>query len=687
MQIKADSGGGHYDGVTAYEPRDMFKDTWAGRTFGGDGNYNFAETLSANQNLFRDYNVPKQNYILDPSVQEGLFGEQPDTFNWLDGVLNSEGGYDSSWWENNFNKEEDFINTDFFDPALGYTNEEAAMLEDITSINPNEKNYLDDYGLISYNDDGTVNALDTNEAIAKLTEAANNTDLSAYERKEILDLAGQLSAAADADLDRFDLTTPDESYGVYDTQYIEDYSTPDLPIGAYPYETMGGTVYADPTSPEYIPQGAYVAGPNGKVPFLGSMASNYLGSVGANGYVSDPATNGGYVFPQQTQTMGQAMNYQTPEGFVSQNPLTAGDLARSPMLSKIAADKYGTNSRGEPNQMIPGQRYTPQPTMASRVDDFTDGVRNIGGMLLKPLNWTTDLIGGGLSSVGQMVGDNKIGNGILNFGNLVDGTGDYLFGDSNKTSLLGNVLSMPDSLARVGQGLAYGDMDMAKSSALGLLGAPLNILGNLASPLVSGLVDVAGIDELRLSVGGKGGSGNRGQRKGSSSTKARKSIPIRNTGKIDKGSNSSKSNIPTGKGSGGSISEGGSQYDLTESDGRDSYAEEFGEDALARRLKDLNIVGGGSGLGQNTPAFKSSDADKSNLVSSIAQNQGNPSGVRRAASPKVYDHIDTIAGAGPQVDQDSASSNVAFQGEREDIFKEPEETAEFEYKKGDKAFA
>ena len=69
----------------------------------------------------------------------------------------------------------------------------------------------------------------------------------------------------------------------------------------------------------FIPKGTMVAGPEGRTPFMGSLIASGINNIGMKkNYVSDPATNGGYVFPRQTETIGQALN----------NPMaiSAGDL-------------------------------------------------------------------------------------------------------------------------------------------------------------------------------------------------------------------------------------------------------------------------------------------------------------------------------------------------------------------------
>lgn len=609
-------------------------------------------------------------------------GGGADPFAWTQNVIDSEGAYDPSWVDT-FNLGDDGLkNTNFFDtdlyPDLSW--EEAGVLEDITSINTAEKGLLDDYGLISYNEDGSVNQFDSNQAITTLQEVANDPNLTNFERQEILSTAGKLVAAADADLDHFNLTndsianttSPEIATGIYSPEYIETRTALEnpLPIGAYPYSTIGGEVYADPYSPAYIPQGQNVM-PNGRVPFYGNSMRDGLSQWGASNY-EDPDYMTPGMKAAQGVTPAQAMN----QGGMS---LSSGDMQRAEMRSSLAADKYGTDSKGFPNQMIPGQQYTPQPTMASRVDDFTDGVRDFGGMLLKPVNWLTDTVGSGFQKAGQAIGNNAIGRGVHNFGGLIDGTGDYLFGDSDRNSLLGTVMGVPDSLANIGQGIYHGDWDMVKSSSMGLLGAPLSILGNVASPFVSGLVDVAGIDRLTIGGGGKGGGGGGSKKK----PKSRKNVPIiGNTGTNSDGGKSGSAGGLVPGGSGGVATEDGVDYDLTDQQARNDFADKYGEGRLGQRLADLGIVTTGSvGSGKT---FESTDADVSQVAKSIGSNQGNPTGVQKAPEMDV---VDAIAGAGPEVEQ-VESDDTSFIDRPSDLF-EPtsSKTSDFEYNQGDEAFA
>ena len=673
-----DSGGGYYDGVTAYTPVDTFANTWVGNTFGGGGGYDPISSFDLGGyavnsiDRFADYNLPADNYILLPEVQNDLFGQTTDSFDWMNGVMDTGGDYDPSWFTNNFDTGTDTLkNTDFF-ANENLTLEEAGILEDITSINQTEQNILEDYGLLTYNDDGSVN-FDSNEAIAALGEVANDPDLSNWERSQITNTASQLASAADAGLDYFNFTSPGEASGVYSNEYQDAYEANNIPVGAYSYNTIEGEKYVDPMSPMFIPQGTMVAGPEGEIPFMGSMIASGINNIGKKrNYVSDPATNGGYVFPQQTQTIGQALN--------DPMRMTSGEAARATARSRIAGDRYGFNEYGEPNQMVNGVRYAGTPTFYDKVDSFTDGVRDFGGMLLKPLNWVSDTVGGGLASVGQAVGDNIIGRGILNLGNVIDGSGDYLFGSSDRNSLLGTVMGVPDSVALMGQGLAYGNLGMAGQGLKGLVGAPLSILGNALSIPYSVAKDVFGAD-ITISAGGGGGGGGKKKKK----KKARKNVPIVGN---KRGIGNGVQNQGTGTGSGGeggtTTTEGGSEYDLSDLGDRNDFADKFGEGALAQRMADLNLKSSGASGDADAGTLKTSEADRSQVAESISANQGNSTGVRKAPQVEAADPLDEMVGAGQQVDiqemiEDNNSTGFKtsdlFESDQQPIFAYEEEEA------------
>ena len=593
----------HYDGVTKYNP--AVNNTWADSiiTGGGNNNYDWANTFQNNLDQLSNVEyLPEQNGILSNAYQQDLFGA-PDSFDWVNSVM-KDGKYDSSWYTN-FSDEPLSSSTDFFDPSLGYTLEEAGILTDITSINNPESGILENYGLIEYNEDGSVNSFDSNQAIATLTQAAADPDISPYQKSEILGLAGKLSSAADAGLDSFNLDVNNSS--VLSNEFKDAYNTPSIPNGATSYQSIEGEKYIDPFSPNFIETSGRVM-PEGRVDWLGNRAGDYLRSYGSDGYVSDTATPA-------------MLAAQEPKGIALNNgvPISQGQLERANFAGKHAIDQYGKNEYGQPNDgMIDGVGYVPQPTFASRFDDFTDGVRDVGGMILKPLNWATDTIGLGASKVGQMIGDNSVGRGFNNFGNLVNSSGDYLFGDGDRSSLLGTVMNMPDSLVNMGTGVAHGNWDMAKAGAMGFLSGPASILGNLASIPLSGLVDVAGIDKISIGGGGKsGGGGGKGKPKG----KARKNVPIiGNAGGMKNGIQ--QPNTGTGTGGDGSLAQDGTDYDLADVGGRNDFAEKYGDGALAQRLKDLNLntVGGG---GDNGKSFEATAADTSQVAKSIAKNQGN----------------------------------------------------------------
>lgn len=324
-------------------------------------------------------------------------------------------------------------------------------------------------------------------------------------------------------------------------------------------------------SPMFIPKGTMVAGPEGKTPFLGSLIADGINNIGAKkGYISDTATPG--MLAAQAPNVGTAIN----QAGVAMTP---GAQQRALMRSERAIDAFGMNEYGEPNRMLNGVRYAGTPTFYDKVDSFTDGLRNIGGAILKPLNFVSDTVGGGLASVGQAVGDNFLGRGILNLGNVIDGSGDYLFGSSDRNSLLGTIMGVPDSVALMGQGLAYGNLGMAGQGLKGLIGAPLSILGNAISIPSAVAKDVFGMD-INISAGGRGGGG--GKKKKKKKAKARKNVPIVGN---KRGIGNGVKNQGVGTGSGGGETktmEDGTEYDLSDLDDRNDFADKFGEGALAQ---------------------------------------------------------------------------------------------------------
>jgi uncharacterized protein (UPF0147 family) len=668
-------GASYYDGVTAYTPQDTFANTWAGNTFGGGGggydpisSFDLGGYAVNSVDRFADYNLPADNYILLPEVQNDLFGTTTDSFDWMNGVMNTGGDYDPSWFTNNFDTGTDTLtNTNFFENE-NLTLEEAGILEDITSINQTEQNILEDYGLLTYNDDGSVN-FDSNEAIAALGEVANDPNLSNWERSQITNTASQLASAADAGLDYFDFTSPDVASGVYSNEAQDAYAESQIPLGAYSYNTIEGQKYVDPMSNMYIPQGTMVAGPEGNTPFIGSLIASGINNIGAKkGYVSDPATNGGYVFPRQTQNIGQALN--------DPMSISSGAAARATARSRIAGDRYGFNEYGEPNQMVNGVRYAGTPTFYDKVDSFTDGIRDFGGMLLKPLNFVTDTVGGGLASVGQAVGDNFLGRGILNMGNVIDGSGDYLFGSSDRNSLLGTVMGVPDSVALMGQGLAYGNLGMAGQGLKGLVGAPLSVLGNALSMPLSVARDVFGAD-ITIGAGGGGGGGKKKKKK----KKARKNVPIVGN---KRGLGNGVQNQGTGSGGGETTTtEDGTEYDLSDLGDRNDFADQYGEGALAQRMSDLNLKSTGARANANADTLETSDADRSQVAESIGANQGNRTSVKKAPTVESADVLDEMVGAGDAVDiQEAIEDNSTgfktsdlFENEQQPIFAYEEEEA------------
>lgn len=554
---------------------------------------------------------------------------------------------------------DDFSSTydPFSDTSL--TLEEAGMIADIQRLDQVEVGLLEDIGLLTFNDDGSINDFDTNTAIVgieqHLLESGESIDPLTY--SNLLSTRNELIGAVDAGIDQISIAEP---------------SGTDLPIGSYSYNTIEGEKYVDPMSPMFIPQGAMVAGPEGKTPFMGSMIADGINNMGAKrGYQSDTTTPG--MLAAQAPNIGTAIN----QAGVAMTP---GAQQRALMRSERAIDAFGKNEYGQPNEMLNGVRYAGTPTFYDKVDSFTDGLRNIGGAILKPLNFVSDTVGGGLASVGQAVGDNFLGRGILNMGNVIDGSGDYLFGSSDRNSLLGTVMGVPDSMALMGQGLAYGNLGMAGQGLKGLVGAPLSILGNALSIPASVASDVFGMDvNISAGAGGKGG----GKKKNKSNKKARKNVPIVGN---KRGIGNGVQNQGTGMVPGGTTTtEDSTKYDLSDMGDRNDFADQYGEGALAQRMSDLNLKSTGARANANADTLETTDADRSQVAESIGANQGNSTSVRKAPTVESADVLDEMVGAGDAVDLQEVMDTNSTGFKTSDLFKDEQQPI-FSYEE-EEAFA
>ena len=82
-----------------------------------------------------------------------------------------------------------------------------------------------------------------------------------------------------------------------------------------------------------------------------------------------------------------------------------------------------------------------------------------------------------------------------------------------------------------------------------------------------------------------------------------------------------------GDGAGGSMD--GSGYDLSTAEGRNGYANAYGEGALANRLGDMNINLSDADGDSDAGILEASEADTSQVAKSISEKQGGGVGVKK----------------------------------------------------------
>ena len=305
----------------------------------------------------------------------------------------------------------------------------------------------------------------------------------------------------------------------------------------------------------------------------------------------------------------------------------------------------------EGSGLMPGLRQgdvgfgAPQSTFNTRFDGFTDTLADGAKFLLKPVDMLADGLGYVSNEIGGAIGDNPIGRGFSDFGSWLDKTGDFV-----SEGIPDRVINYPDNFVNamtgVGRGLSGtaapmgqpGNWQLAKSGGIGMLTDPIK-LGTEAAMLGKDLLmDVLGIDDLSLKLGGAGGGK---AQKGTQKEKpkyTRKNNPndlLANTGGRSSGSGSKGSNL----------SIGGEDYDLSTADGQRAYANEFG--GLDSKLKELkangvdvrNLIGsGGMGSGSDSafgdPTTKSS-VKQASLDRSVPQGSDDFEGYLRSRFPLV----------------------------------------------------
>ena len=146
-------------------------------------------------------------------------------------------------------------------------------------------------------------------------------------------------------------------------------------------------------------------------------------------------------------------------------------------------------------------------------------------------------------------------------------------------------------------------------------------------------------------------------------------------------------NQGVGTGSGGGETktmEDGTEYDLSDLDDRNDFADKYGEGALAQRMADLNLKSTGASGDADAGTLETSEADRSQVAESISANQGNSTGVRKAPQVEAADALDEMVGAGDKVDiqemiEDNNSTGFKtsdlFESDQQPIFAYEEEEA------------
>ena len=562
-------------------------------SLGGDYVNDLIDTSYGNTDLGYDY--------LD-SVNTGL--NVSDMFNYLDGIDINSGNFDD------YNASQQFI------------------AQDISNLDQGELDLLKGLGQVDINEDGFVSGFDSRNAIQaienRLIEDRDN--LSDSEIAELTSLRNEMLAAEDMGL---------KEYGL------------DIPIGATPYTGSDGKEYY--TNPDFVegPSTA-LAGEGGKVPMLGTQLANDIRFAGAEGYEADPVTMGKNNYQLMKSAMAfPGQNLSAIDGSRAaantQSYINSGGKFDYMGQPEISPSMYGMPMQVRVDQSVPG-------SIVQGVDTMTDYMRDGAGMLLKPVNWVTDAIGGGINFIGDAIGDNVVGRGFNSFGNIIDNTGDYLFGSGDRDSLLGTVFNVPDSLTEIGVGGLSGNWDLAKQGLKGLISAPVELIGNTLSLPAAVATDVFGINDYRLGTKG-GGSGSA---KAKSSSPKRKSPERQRIGNVkNQNKGNSREGIGIGDQLGGDqvVTYDGKDYDLSTADGQsellsdsdtstlmDGLAEVNGTNLLSDdQIRALANLGPGAGSDSSASMIQTSDVDRSDIGKAFAEKQGGESNVKVKKSPTIED--------------------------------------------------
>jgi len=556
-----------------------------------------------------------------------------DNYNYSDNVSDFLDTYDSDYFDPNtyIDLSTDAIDTDFsqsiidnsyggdFDAGLDigqtfdyldgvdinsddFSNYDASTqfaAQDVSTFDEKELDILKSVGAIEINEDGAVTDFDSQNALRQIEDQLieYRGDLSDEEITNLTSLRNEILAAEDLGLDAFSIDIADQ------------------------------------------PSSA-LAGEGGSVGLVGTDFSNKFLFSGDPDY-------------EESKLNSLSAGY-----------INEGNAAKNSQIYGNTGGKF--NIYGEPvdmrtNPALQGMSFQATPNAAGSViqgvDTFTDYLRNGAGMLLKPVNWLSDGIGGGLDAIGGALGNNPIGRGFSSFGNIVDNTGDYLFGSGDRDSLLGTVFNVPDNLTKTVAGGLSGNWDVAKQGLKGLVAAPFELAGNAISVPVAIAKDVFGVDDISLSVGGGsgGGGGGGGRRMPSRQAPQRK--------KISRvlGSGNSREGISSVSGS--TVGYAGNEYDMSTASGQksllndsdfptlaDAIAQTGGSSLLSddqiRGLVGMgNSPGAGPSSGTADDPIGSTDVDGSSLAEKFEEKQGGekPKVKKTAQVESIENIIDKLA--------------------------------------------
>lgn len=467
--------------------------------------------------------------------------------------------------------------------------------QDISSFDKGELDILKSVGAIEINEDGAVTDFNSGDALRQIEDQLieYREDLSDEEVVQLTGLRNEILAAEDLGLDAFSID-------------IEDQPSTAL------------------------------AGEGGTVGNAGSMFSSGFLFSGDDSYEENNSDmSAGYINEGNSNRNSQVYANTGGEFNIYGEPV---DMRTNPALQGMA---FQTRT----DQSVPG-------SVIQGVDTMTDYLRDGAGMLLKPINWATDAIGGGLDMFGETLGDNPIGRGFSSFGNIVDNSGDYFFGSGDRDSLLGTIFRVPDDLAKVGAGGLSGNWDVAKQGLKGLVAAPLEVAGNALSVPIAVAKDVFGVDKIDISASvGAGGGGGGGGGMPKRPPPQRKRI-----GSVLNRGSGSREGITGVNGS--SVSYDGKEYDMSTESGQrqllqdsdfgtlaDGISHAGGTNLLSdAQLRGLAGIGPSPMSGTADDPIGSTDVDRSSLAQKVEEKQGGGAKVKKNASvADIKNIIDELA--------------------------------------------